>query len=155
MVYIPLNQAVHARHKISSCFVASMDLHILLSTPRPFWWRTESMWDREDNNRLKLLVLNNLAVSKGINVRLKCQRCWHLSSKENGNAITLTNWNRSPKLWFSRETHLAVRPLMRSRSGSSDALWLIRCFEEDTTMFDCETVFIVFFSKALIPFEKT
>lgn len=101
------------------------------------------------------LFSRNLAVSEAINVRLKCQRCWHLSSKENGNAITFTNWNRSPKLWFSRETHLAVRPLMRSRSGSSDALWLIRCFEEHTTMFDCETVFIVFFSKALIPFEKT
>lgn len=121
---------------------------------------TESIWDREDNNHMKPLVLNNLAVSEAINVwilhvRLKCQRCWHLSSKENGNAITFMNWNRSPKLWFSRETHLAVRPLMRSRSGSSDALWLIHCFEEHTTMFDCETVFIVFFSKALIPFEKT
>lgn len=114
-------------------------------TVRAFWWRIASMWDRVEHNSMMLPALDRLATAKEKNIWIPCVRCWrgwHLLSEETGNLIIDKIWSRSPGQWFCLWTLLTVRPLISSRSGSSDgppALCLVHCYEQNTKMFDCET----------------
>lgn len=79
---------------------------------------------------------------------------WHLSSVGLEISLETRFEKRGQDSDFFLESHLTVRPLMSSSSGSSGSL--IHCYEQNRKMLQqvWAALFLVFFSKVLIPFQK-
>lgn len=149
--WILLSQAVFARHKILSCSVAALYRywsvvgHVYHLQYVLFGEGLQACGTEWSTTLWCFLLLTGWQQQRKKNIWIPCVRCWrgwHLLSEETGNLIIDKIWSRSPGQWFCLWTLLTVRPLISSRSGSSDgppALCLVHCYEQNTKMFDCET----------------